>query len=102
METPYATNCPNVVDMVHTEFQDVQLLDEATWQVVVLILKGGGNFGVFGPMEVLWKTMVVILNRHLGASITLPGVLHGLWGGYGTWTVSLEAKLLQKITVMRE
>ena len=43
-ETPDASNWRNVMELVQTELWDVLLADQATWQAVVLIPKGGGNF----------------------------------------------------------
>ena len=51
-------------------------------------------------MEVPWKTVSVIMNRRLGAAITLHGVLHGLRAGRGYGTASLEAKLIPQLTAM--
>ena len=53
-------------------------------------------------MEEIWKVVVVIIYHHIGVSITLHNMLHGLRGGYGTGNVSLKAKLLQQLTAMRE
>ena len=91
-----------VVDLVHTSFWEVRLAEEATWQAVVLISKVGGKFRVISIVEVLWKTVAMILNRLLGKSITLHGVLNGFWGGCGTVNASPEAKLLEQLTAIQE
>ena len=68
---------------------------------MVLILKGGGDFGGIGLIEVFWKTILTILNRRLGAAIVLHITLHGFQAGLGAGTVSLKANLMQQLTDMR-
>ena len=53
-------------------------------------------------MEVIWKEVVVILNRCFTDAITYQDFLHRLWAGRGTGTASLEVKLLQQVTALRE
>ena len=91
-----------VVELVQTAFRDGDLAEEATWQVVVLILKGKGDYRGIGLVEVMWKVMAVILNCRLTSSITFHDVLHGFRAGRGTGTATLEAKLLQQLAAMRE
>ena len=38
-------------------------MEYATWKAVVLIPKGGGEYRGIGLVEVVWKEVVVILNR---------------------------------------
>ena len=42
-----------VVELVQTAFRDRVLADEATWQVVVLIPKVGGEYHGIGILEVV-------------------------------------------------
>ena len=51
-----------LVELVLTAFRDVVLVEEATWKVVVLILKGGGDSHFIGLLYVVWKAVTVILN----------------------------------------
>ena len=67
-----------------------------------VIPKGKGDYWGIGLVEVMWKVVAVILNRRLTSSITFHDVLHGLRAGRGTGTATLEAKLLQQLTAMRE
>ena len=53
-------------------------------------------------VEVMWKVVAVILNRHLTSSITFHDFLHGFRAGSGTGTATLEAKLLQQLAAVRE
>ena len=71
-------------------------------QVVVLIPKGlGGYRGIF-LVEVVWKVVMVILNSCLAAYITFHDILREFQADRGTGTASLEAKILQQLTSMRE
>ena len=53
-------------------------------------------------MEVVWKAVEVILNRHFTNSTTYHDSLHGFQAGYGMGTATLKAKLLQKVAAMRK
>ena len=90
-----------VVELVQTTFWDGDLAEEATWQAVVLIPKGKGDYRGIGLVEVMWKVVAVILNRRLTSSITFHDVLHGFRAGRGTGNATLEAKLLQQLLAMR-
>ena len=65
-----------VVELTQTEFRDGNLAEEATWQTVVLIPKGKGEFRGIGLVEVIWKLLTLILHRRL-TMIKLHDVLHG-------------------------
>ena len=69
-----------------TFFRDIFLVEEATWKVVVLLLKGGGEYHVIGIVEVVWKAVTMILNFYFSASIAYHDSLHGFWSGRGTGT----------------
>ena len=70
---------------------------ECTWKTVVLIPKRNGNFRGIGLVEVLWKTMLVVINQGIVELVQLHNILHGLRDGQGVGTVSLETKLLQQL-----
>ena len=76
--------------------------EEATWQAVVLIPKGGKYYRGIGLVEAMWKVVVVILNCRFTSSITYYDALHGFRSGRGTGTATLEAELLQQLAAMRE
>ena len=50
----------------------------------------------------VWKTVAVILDRCFTASTTYHNFLHRLRSDSGTGTVTLEVKLIQKVTAIRE
>ena len=91
-----------MVDLVQTAFREGDLAEESTWQAVVLIPKGKGDYQGIGLVEVMWKVVAVILNRRFTSSITFHYVLHGFLEGSGTGTATLEAKLIQQLAAMRE
>ena len=72
------------------------------WQAVVMIPKGGRDYRIIGLMYMVWKVVAVILNCRNIDSITFHDFLHGLRAGCGTGTTTLEAKLLQKFSAIRE
>ena len=49
-----------VVEIVQTAFRDGDLAEEVTWQAVVLIPKGKGDYRGIGLLEVMWKVVAVI------------------------------------------
>ena len=77
------------------------MAEEATWQAMVMVPKGKGEFRGIGLVEVTWKLVSLILHRRL-AAIQLHDVLHGFREGRGTGTATLEAKLLQQLAAIRE
>ena len=70
------------------------MLEEAKWQAVVLINKGGGYYHGIRLVEVVWKVVTVILNLLFKASIAFHNFLHGFRAGRGICTTYFEAKLL--------
>ena len=95
-------NWARVAELVQTAFRDGELAEEATWQAVVLTLKGKGDYRGIALVEVMWKVVAVILNIRFTSSITFHDVFHGFRAGRGTGTATLEAKLLQQLAAMRE
>ena len=83
-DSPDTTNCMKVVVIVQSAFQDGTLATECTWQTVVLIPKGKGDFRGIGLVEVLWKAITSLLNHQLTAVISFHDTLHGFWAGRGT------------------
>ena len=59
-----------MVALSRAAFGEERLAEENMWQVVVLIPKGKGDYHGIGFLEVMWKVVVVVLNRRLTASIT--------------------------------
>ena len=48
------------VDLVQLSFQEGKLVEEATWQGVVLIPKGGKDYWGIGLVEVMCKVVAEI------------------------------------------
>ena len=83
-------------------FGEGRLAEEVAWKAVVLIPKGKGYYHGICLVEVLWKVVVVVLNRRLTSSITYNNFIHGSRAGRGTGTATLKVKLLQQLAAMRE
>ena len=90
------------MELFQTAFRDGFFAGEATWQAVVLILKGGEDYRGIGIVEVLWKVVAMILNCRFTASITYHDFLHGFRLGYSMGAITIEVKLLQQVMTMRE
>ena len=68
-----------------------------------MITKGGcTDFQGIGLVEVMWKVITGIINHRLSSSISFQNVLNVFCAGRRTGTTTLEAKLLQQLTAMRE
>ena len=91
-----------VVELMQTAFRDRDLVEESTWQAVVLIPKRKKDYRGIGLVEVMWKVVAAILNRRFTSSITYHGALRGFRAGRGTGTATLEAKLLQQLAALWE
>ena len=78
------------VEMIHTAFREGELAEEAAWRGVVLIPKGGGDYRVIGIVEVMWKAVTVILNRHFTASIAYHDSLRRYQAGCDMGTSNLK------------
>ena len=101
-EPTEAANWAMIVELVHTEFLDGKLAEEAMWKAVVLITKEKKDYRVIGLVEVMWKVVAAILNRRLTASITFHEFLHGFRAGRGTGTTTLGARLIHQLEALRE
>ena len=91
-----------VVELIHTGFREGELAEETAWHAVVMIPKGGGYYCVIGRVEVMWKSVAVIINCRFTASITYRKSLHRFWVGRSMGTATLEFKLLQQVAAVRE
>ena len=87
--------------MTHAAFMEGLLAEEATWQAVVLVPKGGGYYCGIGLMEVVCRVVMVIFNCHFTYSIVLHDVLHRFLTERIIRAPSFEFKLLQKLTSIR-
>ena len=90
------------MELVQLAFRYGKLAEEAAWQMVVLIPKGGGDYRGICLVEVICKTVAVILNFCFTTATTYHNSLHGFRAGRGTGTASLKVKLLQNVAALRE
>ena len=99
---PYPLQWEAVVDLIHAVFREGHFAEECTWKTVVLIPKENNDFFRIGLVEVLWKTVMGILNFCLTKAIQLHNMLHGFLTDRGTRTASLEYNLPQHVIDIRE
>ena len=76
-------------------------MEEFTWNSVIMIPNGNNEFFRIGLLEILWKTVMGILNRRLTLEIQYHGNLDGFCAGIGMGIASLGANLIQNSTDMR-
>ena len=101
-EHPDTANWEQGVEIPQMAFGDSRLHTEWMWQTVVLIPKGNGEFIGIIIVEFLWKDFSGVINQRIRSKVQFNGVLHGFGAGWRTGNASLESKLLQKLTEMRE
>ena len=75
---------------------------DCTWYTVILLPKGRCEYQGIGLVGVLWKVISIIIDRRLAESIELYDFLHMFRVWRGTFTATLEAKILQEIMGMRK
>ena len=67
---------------------------EFTWQMVVIIPNGSGDFRGIFMVEVLWKTITGVINCRIVAVVQFHGILHCFRVLRVAVTTSLEANML--------
>ena len=55
--------------IIQLEFDRGELALDCTCNTVILIPKGGGDYYLLGLVEVLWKVVSIIIERHMAESI---------------------------------
>ena len=55
--------------IIQLEFDRGELALDCTCNTVILIHKGGGEYYLLGLVEVLWKVVSIIIERHMAESI---------------------------------
>jgi hypothetical protein len=69
------------------------------WSIVVLILKGGGDYRVIRLLEPIWKCIERVIN-HQSDAIELHDSLHGCCSKRGTGTRIIKVKLAQQLSYL--
>ena len=75
---------------------------ECAWQTVFLLPIDNGEFLGIGIVKFLWKALLGVVKRRIGTAVNFQDMLHGFLVVRMTRTPSLDAKLLQQLTEMRE
>ena len=70
--------------------------------MLVFIPKGNRELRGTRIVEVIWKVVLGVANFRIGATVDFNDMLHGFSTDRGTWTASLEVKLLHQLMEMRE
>ncbi len=69
--------------------------------ILVLILKGEGDYQGIGLLEPIWKVIESIMDRRLNV-VEFTDALHGFREGRGTGTVIAKAKLAQQMAFLEQ
>ena len=101
-ERPDTDNLDRVVDILQTKFREVRLPEECTCNTVVITTKVNGEFRGIGLVEVLWKSLLRVVNWQIGAEVKFHYMIHIFRVNLGTGSAYLKAKLLHQLTPMRE
>ncbi len=88
--------CRFFVKSIQTTWERVSMPEQMTWEIIVLLPKGGGDYCGIGLLEPFWKVVEKILVRRL-ALIEFHDCLHGGLPKRGTGTASIEAKLVRQL-----
>ena len=87
-----------MVRIVQVMFSYGTVTEEILWATMVLLPTGEGGYRSIGVVEELCKMCSVVYNCCLKRSAVLHDALHGFREGRGAGTVTLEAKLEQKLS----
>ena len=90
------------MEIIQLVFDIGELVLDSTWNNVILILKGRGEYCVIGLVGVIWNVIFIIIDRRLVEYIVFHNVLHMFIVWKETRTATLEAKIFQEITGMRK
>ena len=65
------------MEIINLLFGTGELDKDCTWDTIVLIPKGIGEYHIIGLVEVLWKFIIINIDWCLSDSNELNDVLHG-------------------------
>ena len=84
--------------IIHRTFGEGPLPEEVTWETMVFLPKGRGEYLRIGLMEVVCKVYAAVESFWLKRNVDLHDALHGFRVGRGLGTATLDSKLVQKLT----
>jgi hypothetical protein len=90
-----------LVGLIQAIWTKSEILQQLTWVIVMLLLKGGGDYRGIGLLELLWKVVERIMDQQLNV-LPLHEVLHGCQSRRGMGTAILEAKLVQQLAHLEQ
>jgi hypothetical protein len=84
------------VALLQAVWQSEFISTQMTWMIIVLLLKGGGNYRSIGLLNPIWKVVEKVMVAQLSV-IELHNCLHGRLPCRGTGTAIMEVKLQQQL-----
>ena len=73
---PTRTRLEAVASMAQMALWEGLLLVELTWNTMILLLKGQGEYGRIGLVDVIWKIIASIINTRLRFYVSLHNALN--------------------------
>ena len=64
------------MDIIQTAFRDRRLPVECVWKMAVLLPKENIEFQGIGIVEVIWKSVLGVVNRWIGETVNFHDALH--------------------------
>ena len=74
--------------MIQSIWDKGEIPRQILWMVVILLIKGGGNFRGIGLLKPFWKVIEVLMNKWL-ATIDFHDCLRGLLSGRDMCTATI-------------
>ena len=83
-----------VIDIIQMASRNGRLLTKCEWKTLVLPHNVNENFWSIRLVEVLWKTLLGVVNHPIGAAVNSHYILHGFCVSRGKGTAYLEDNIL--------
>ena len=71
---------------------------EYNLQIVVIIPQGNVEFWIIVILEVIWNSVLGVVNHWIGVAVNFNDTLEVFWENRGKRTASLEFNLIQQLT----
>ncbi len=89
------------VSLIQAVWECGTMLTHMSWMVIVLLLKGGGDYCGIGLLDPMWKVVEKIMVAGLSV-IKLHSCLHGGLPRWDTGTAIMEVKLNQQLAWVKQ
>ncbi len=84
------------VSLIQATWENGTVPTQRSWVVIVLLLKGGGDYHGIGLLDPIWKVVEKIMVAQMSC-LELHNCLHGRLPHWGIGTAVMEVKLNQQL-----